>query len=90
VAVSRAVEDGDAANSSGGAKDRCDPLIRGAITSLRQDHPEARRQWDRLLADCPDFAARGYELLDRVFHEDYGRLICGAFNEAGAAIRMPS
>jgi TolB-like protein len=76
--------------SYGGAKDRCDPLVRGAIASLRQDHPEARRQWGRLLADCPDFAARGYELLERVFHEDYGRLICAAFNEVGAAIRMPS
>lgn len=73
-----------------GANDRCDPLVRGAIASLRQDHPEALRQWQRLLVDCPDFAARGYELLGRLFHEDYCRLICGALNAAGAAIRMPS
>ena len=73
-----------------GANDRCDPLVRGAIASLRQDHPEALRQWQRLLVDCPDFAGRGYELLGRLFHEDYCRLICGALNAAGAAIRMPA
>jgi TolB-like protein len=71
-----------------GANDRCDPLVRGAIASLRQDHPEAMRQWERLLVDCPDFAGRGYELLGRLFHEDYCRLICGALNAAGATIRI--
>jgi len=74
----------------GGVNDRCDPLVRGTIAALRQDDAEAMRQWERLLVDCPDFAARGYELLERVFHEDYCRLICDALNAAGAPIRIPA
>ena len=73
----------------GSPQDRCDALIRGAVASFRGDQAEARIQWKRLLRNCPDFALRGYDLLQRFFHDDYCQLICGAFNEVGAGIEMP-